>query len=422
MNTILEAVELVNDNKIEEALTLLKKYVPKANDDEKFTISELYLKWGFLDEAEKILTELLKKYPDESDLKLSLADIYIEKEDDASAINVLAEIEEDDPAYVQALLQLADLYEAQGLFEVAEQKLFAAKQKLPNEVIIDFALGELFYSIGEFNKAVIYYEKVAKEHDTLADVSIKDRLAESLAGIGEYERALDYFKTGSDESPDKFFKYGVTAEQAGRNDIAISCWKRVLELDPYYHSVYENLANALKEEGMLEEAYDMAKQGLEQDSFNKELYLTCAKLARELDNDEEVEEYIREAVALDPDFLEATLFFLEFLKEEDRHSDIIELLTSIKSTGSADPMYDWELARAYREEELYDEALASYRDAYLNLYEDTDFLKEYGYFLTEEGRKAEAIDVFKKYLAILPHDYTVEEFLYRLESEDYEGG
>lgn len=166
----------------------------------------------------------------------------------------------------------------------------------------------------------------------------------------------------------------------------------------------------------------MAKQGLEQDSFNKELYLTCAKLARELDNDEEVEEYIREAVALDPDFLEATLFFLEFLKEEDRHSDVIELLTSIKSTGSADPLYDWELARAYREEELNDEALASYRDAYLNLYEDTDFLKEYGFFLTEEGRTAEAIAVFKKYLEILPHDYTVEEFLYRLESEDYEGG
>lgn len=422
MDTILEAVELVDDNKIEEALTLLEKYVPKANDDEKFTISELYLKWGFLDEAEKILTELLKKYPHESDLKLSLADIYIEKEDDASAINVLAEMEEDDPAYVQALLQLADLYEAQGLFEVAEQKLFAAKQKLPNEVIIDFALGELFYSIGEFNKAVIYYEKVGKEHDTLADVSIKDRLAESLAGIGEYERALDYFKEGNDESPDKFFKYGVTAEQAGRNDIAVACWKRVLELDPYYHSVYENLANALKEEGMFEEAYDMAKQGLEQDSFNKELYLTCAKLARELDNDEEVEEYIREAVALDPDFLEATLFFLEFLKEEDRHSDVIELLTSIKSTGSADPLYDWELARAYREEELNDEALASYRDAYLNLYEDTDFLKEYGFFLTEEGRTAEAIAVFKKYLEILPHDYTVEEFLYRLESEDYEGG
>ena len=414
MDTILKAVELVEQNKIEQALRLLEEYTPKANDDEKYTIAELYLQWGFLDEAELILSELLKKYPDENDLILTLADIAIEKEDDEQAIALLAEISEEDPAYIQVLIQLADLYQVQGLFEVAEQKLLTAKQKLPNEVIIDFALGELSFSTGTYKKAVTYYEKVAKEHEMFADVSVLDRLAESYAGIGEYEKALEYFKNGQDKTPDKYFKYGVTASQAGRNDIAITAWKRVVELDPYYHSVYENLAKALQDEGMLQEAFDIVEKGLKQDTFNKHLYFLAGMIARQLNNDSASEEYIREAIAIDPDYKEAILFFLEFLKERDRHADIIDLLSSVKSIGSLEPLYDWELARAYNEEEQYKEALQAYQDAYLNLSDDTDFLKEYGYFLIEEGQTSEAIAVFQRYLQLVPDDYTIEEFLSRL--------
>jgi len=176
MDIILQAIKLVENDQIEEGLKLLKDYVGKANDDEKYTIAELYLQWGFLEEASLILKDLLQKYPDETDLKLSLVDIYIETNDDESAISLLADVTEDDPEYVQALLQLADLYQSQGLFEVAEQKLLTAKNKLPTEIIIDFALGELYFSIGEYLKAITYYERVAAQHQVLADISIDDRL------------------------------------------------------------------------------------------------------------------------------------------------------------------------------------------------------------------------------------------------------
>lgn len=420
MDTILEAIQLVENNQIEKALKLLKDFSKAANDDEKYTIAELYLKWGFLEEAAGILHDLMEKYPDESDLKLSLVDIYIEIEDDESAIALLDNIKEEDPEYVQALLQQADLYQAQGLFEVAEQKLLTAKNILPNEVIIDFALGELFFSIGEYLKAVTYYEKVAKEETLLAEVSILDRLAESYAAIGEYEKAIPYFKDGSEESPDKFYKYGVTASQAGRNDIAIKAWKRVIERDEYYHSVYYNLAKALQEEGLLEESYQTAKRGLQIDSFNKQLFLRAGMIAHQLNQEEESEDFVRQAIALDPEYREAILFLLEFLKERNRYTEIIELLTEIKATGSLEALFDWELARAYNEEEQYADALNAYKEAYINLNDDTDFLKEYGYFLTEEGLTPEAITVFEKYLQQIPDDYVIEEYVLRLKHpEEY---
>lgn len=422
MDTILQAVQLVENNQIDKALDLLRSFLNDANDDEKYTIAELYLQWGFLDEARDILQELIIKYPLENDLVLSLADIFIEQDNDEEAIELLAEIGEDQPEYVQVLLQLADLYQAQGLFEVAEQKLLTAKNILPNEIIIDFALGELFFSIGEFLKATTYYEKVKREQDTIADISVHDRLAESYAAIGEYEKALELFKTGTTETPDKFFKYGVTANQAGRNDIAINAWKRVLELDEYYHTVYLNLADALLEEAMYKEAHETVKKGLQVDEYNKQLYFIAAKVTNQLNDLEASEDYVRQAIALDPDYREAVLFLVEHLKETDRHTEIIELITEIKSVGAGDGLYEWELARAYNEEENFPEASQAYQAAYVTLADDTDFLKEYGYFLTEDGQVKEAITVFSKYLEQLPDDYEIEEFYSRLKlSENNEG-
>src|SRR5699024_11163957 len=153
----------------------------------------------------------------------------------------------------------------------------------------------------------------------IAGVSVYDRLAESYAAVGSYEKSLDYFKEGTEESPDKFFKFGITAIQAGRNDIAINAWKQTLELDEHYHTVYPNLAEALEDEGMPEEAYQTAKKGLQVDEFNKQLYLRAGMFAHQLQLDTEGEDYIRQAIALDPEYKEAILFLVEFLKEGNRH-------------------------------------------------------------------------------------------------------
>lgn len=418
MDAIREAVRLVENDQADKAIKLLKDYQEKANDDEKFTIAELYIQWGFLHEARSILEDLLELYPEESDLKLSLADIFIELEEDEPAITLLGEIEKGEPAYLQALIQLADLYQAQGLFEVSEQKLLEAKQMDTSEVLIDFALGELYFSIGEYLKAITYYEKIVSKQDEVGHISIKERLSESYAAAGEYEKALDLFKEEKSEDADRLFKHGVTAHQAVRNDIAIKAWEKVIEVDVYYHSAYYHLAKAYEEEGMLTEAYQTAKKGLEMDEYNKELFFIAGSIAHLQGEDEESEKMIREAIALDPDYKEAVLFLIEIFKQGENHSGIVELVEEIKKSGADDPLYDWELARANNEIEAYENALIHYREAYNSLNQDSDFLKEYGYFLTEEGRIREAIPVFQAYTALEPSDDEVDAYLDRLIQSD----
>src|SRR5699024_7040413 len=106
---------------------------------------------------------------------------------------------------------------------------------------------------------------------------------------------------------------------------------------------------------------------------------------------DESKDFVRKAVALDPDYKEGVLFLIELFKEEEKFADIIDLINEIQQSGAQDPLYEWELARAHREIESYADALKHYREAYNTLNKDSDFLKEYAYFLVEEGRMDAAI-------------------------------
>ncbi|MEN2766184.1 tetratricopeptide repeat protein [Ornithinibacillus xuwenensis] len=412
MNLLEDATKLMEMDQVNEAIELLNSSIPTAKDDELFAIAEFYIQWGFLVEAEEVLNKLLVNYPNESELKLLLTDIYIEQQRDEDAIELLNSIDAEDDSFLQVLVSLADLYQAQGLFEVAEQKLLQAKHISPSEVIIDFALGELYYSLGDFKRAVTHYEKVLK-NDELA-ISMHERLAESYANIGEYELALEFYEKDDNKNSDVLYKYGFTAFQADRKDIAINVWKELLEEDPYYHTAYMKLAKAYEDEELIEEAYETTLAGIKVDEFNKELYFLAGSLAHKLNLDEDSEKHVREAVVLDADYREAVLFLIELLKEKDKPEDIIDLIHNVKETGGDDPIYDWEIARAFNEIESYNDALNYYKEAYNSLQHDSDFLKEYGYFLTEEGRTQEAINVFESYLHLENQDDEIVDYVSRL--------
>lgn len=414
MDFVTEAMHLMEEQKIDEALKLIEDILKEATTEEKLLVVEFYMEWGFYEEASEQLKGLLATYPNESELNIMLAEIYIELEKDEAAINLLNEIKSSDPSYPQALLQLADLYQSQGLYEVAELKLHELKKQLPNEPTVDFAFAEFLFSIGEYSRAITFYERLVVQTDEIAQVSLAERLAESYAVTGNYEKALDYYKQIDTDQPEVLFKYGFTAAQMKRFNIAISVWEDVIEIDPYFHAVYSELAKVYKHEGLLEKAYETVKKGINYNEYNKELFLLAAQIAKQLNKANESEQYVRQAIALDADYKAAVLFLIRLLKESNDYSGIIELIKEIKTLSAHDYEYEWELARAYNEEEQYKLALQHYNEAYKGLVEDSDFLKEFGYFLTESGKIQQAITVFHKYLKLQPLDYETEMYVERL--------
>lgn len=420
MDWIDKATQLMDDGNAEEAIAFLQKNEQNASDEKLYMIMEQYYEWGFFEEGIAILENLLDKHPDEGELIVPLTEMYIELQRDEEAIQLLTQIAQDDPFYLESLLLLADVYQAQGLFEVSEQKLLEAKKLAPDEIVIDFALGEFLFSIGQANRSIPFYEKVMEQTKELNGVHIGERLAESHATLGHYDEALAYFKELESQNPDVLFKYGFTAAQTKRYDIAINAWMELVELDPYYHTVYIELSKALKEEGRTEEAYEIIQKGLALDEFNKELYVIAAEIAIQLNKEAEAISYLKEAIVLDHDYQEAVMLLIEMYKATDDFDHIIELITTIQDMGANDPLYDWELAKAFEAMEKYKEAFQKYEQASIHLSHDSDFLKEYGYFLSEEGHFDKASKFLLKYLKLEPLDEDVQSFVERLNNSNEE--
>ena len=203
--------------------------------------------------------------------------------------------------------------------------------------------------------------------------------------------------------------------QIERDDVTIKVLKQLLLKDPYYHTAYSLLAEAYDRQGLIKEAYNTLKQGLEYDEFNKELYYHLGILLQKLNRLDESESMFQEAIALDPDYKEAILSLIAQWKDDNKNELIVDLIHDIKNIGSVDPLYEWELGRAYNELDERKQALNAYKQAYTNLQDDPEFLKEYGMFLYEEGEHQEAVNIFRTYLVMIPDDYDIIAFTERID-------
>src|SRR5699024_2375414 len=115
-------------------------------------------------------------------------------------------------------------------------------------------------------------------------------------------------------------------------------------------------ANLYENEQQFEEAQHIALEGINQDEYDKRLYFIAGKMAIKLGELNKGLELLQESIALDEDYKEAILFYIDTLTTQDRFEEIVTFLMYIKSVGASDPIYDWELAKVNNELEVYGEA------------------------------------------------------------------
>jgi tetratricopeptide (TPR) repeat protein len=398
MDRVNKIITMLENGQHNEAINEYNVVLTKGQPDEKFLLAEEMFQFGFLAESKALVENLLTIYPEEGELLVLLGEILVDAGDEEQAILELEKISEHDPSFGQSLLLLADLYQVQGLYEVCERKLLQAKDLLPDEVIIDFALGELYSDQGEVTKALKSYEAVLKEQQEIAGVSIYQRMAELLSASGEFEEALFYYDKAIDQKLEinTLFGYAFTALQAGYNRTAIERFEELKGLDPEYHSLYLHLAKAYEREEELENSLRVIQEGIKQDEFNKDLFFFGGKIAIKLAQPELAERYFREALALDPGFTEAALTLNKLFFQQERYDAVIDLISQLDFIEDEEPQLLWDAALAYDKLEEYSDALDKYKIAYTFFKNNEAFLNDYGYFLIEEGKIDLAAEIFKQ--------------------------
>jgi tetratricopeptide (TPR) repeat protein len=415
MNTPQQMLHHLQVGDLDNAKKTFQKILKNGSDEEQFQLAEELYHLGFLEETKQLYEQLLTKYPDEGELKVLLAETLVDMDQEDAALEQLEQIPENDPVYPRALVLLADLYQSQGLFEVSEQKLLRAQQLLPNEPVIQFALAELYASQGRHLEAIRHYEQLLEKGETeIAGTSIHHRLADTLSAGGAFEEALPYYEKALDERLEinTLFGYAFTAYQAGYYKLAIEKFTELKELDPEYHSLYLYLAKAYEHEELLEKSVKTIEEGLKFNEFNKELLAFGGKIAMKLNNLEKAEHFFRQALVIDPSYLEAALQLNRLLLHQERYEEVIELVEMVEKEGEHDPQLDWDMAVSLQEVEQYEQALKRYQQAYTFFKNHPEFLNDFGQFLLEVGMLKEAYTIYQQ---LLQQDPTNEEYIMLVE-------
>ncbi|XRD26218.1 tetratricopeptide repeat protein [Lysinibacillus fusiformis] len=418
-NAMTEMMQALEQGDLALIDQLLETFLVKELPEEIYALAEIFMQYGYMKEADRVLEHLQFLFPEEAQLKIDRANVLMELGDEDEALNLLLEIEEASPEYPQALLVLADYYQMQGLFEVAEIRINEALAILPDEPLLHFAKAELLFETGRFLEAARLYEELYEQQAEFAGIHLVERLAEVYRAGAAYETALDYYlKALEDEvKPDILFGAAYSAFQSQKYEMAIKQLEELKELDPDYFSAYLLLAEsyAMTEEN--QKAYAAIQEGLKRDEYDKTLYLFAGKMALKNSLPVDAEQYLREAIALDPEYMEAVLALISVLGQQERNEDVIELFETLQQND-----FEWSTlypfaAEAYENLELYDRAYEFYRLAYNDFKEDAIFLEKYVYFLLEEGKRSEAKVVLEQLMNIQPGEPEWQEKLEALEFE-----
>lgn len=401
--------EAIRENKQEEARVFfessLKRSFEEGEVEELANFADALHQAGFLDESREAYVLLKEMAPSFEEWDLFLAEIAIDQNRMEEGLDILLQFDESSDFYPNALLMLADAYQMMGLYEVSEHKIREAMQILPEEPIIQYALGKLYQTSGDDHQAVAVYETLLRqfpEYEWAENLQIV--LAECYIAMGRFEDGIASLEQVAEEehTSDSLFQLGFSYLQIKEYNRSASVLEQLLNKDPDYFSGYYYLAQALEEEQQLEEALHVIKQGIQLDPYQADFRLAAAKLYLKLHEKEKAEKQVDEAIELDPDLTEAVLLKAEILLNQEKYEEIIAFLENNAIEPSAE--HDWLLAQAYNGLEEYESAAEHYLLAYDFLSDNPVFLEDYSQFLQEEGNQSRLSEVMEMALILDPEN------------------
>ncbi|EOH89639.1 tetratricopeptide repeat protein [Enterococcus villorum] len=406
MNTNSEKMlQALSEEDLAQAQIYLEKALKEDPADVLAELGEELLAIGFLEEAKQIFKQLLTQYPENDELFIPLAEIAIEDNEIDQAFEYLENISKESDYYPQALLAIADLYQVIGIPEVSEAKLKEAATLLPDEPLIQFALAELFFSVDRFAEAATIYEKLlASNIKEVSGISMQERFGQSLSMQGNFEAAIEPLEQAleEDRTDDRLFQLAFTYLQLKENEKAIYYLQELREMNPQYQSLYLYLGQALQEEELVEESQKVLEEGIKENPYQVELYHLASENAYRLHDKEKAEKLLLEALKLGEKQDETLLTLSNLYLDQERYEDVIRVVNQMEET--ANPYAQWNLAHAYNELEEYVMAAAHYEQASHELEHEPDFLKEYAFFLREEGQLNKTKELLTRYLKLEPGD------------------
>ena len=399
MLSAIEAQDLV------QAEQWFEKALLEDSDSILLDLGEYLESIGFFLQAKRIYNKLAPLYPQ---VNLNLAAIASEDGDLEEAFGYLEEISSNDPWYVNALLIKADLYQMEGLPDVAREKLVEASQ-LSDDPIITFGMAEIDFELGNFTQAIKEYASL--DNRTIYEqtgISTYQRIGVSYASLGKFEAAIEFLQKAIELEYDEsaVFELAVILYDQEDYQKANLYFKQLDTLSPDFEGYEYIYALSLHADHQAEAALFIAQQGLNKNPFDSQLALLASQVSYELHDTEKAESYLLDAWDNADDLEELALRLTNLYLEQERYEDILAL----EDQDCDNVLTRWNIARSYQALENIEKARELYGELHRDLRDNPEFLEEYIYLLRECGELERAKQEAQHYLSLVPDDSAMQEF------------
>lgn len=397
----------------EQDLTKAEHYFIKAlENDSSDLLYELatYLEGiGFYPQAKEIYLKIVEDFPE---VHLNLATIASEDGQIEEAFTYLEEVQADSDWYVSALALKADLYQMEGLTDVAREKLLEALTYSEDPFLI-LGLAELDSELENYQEAIQGYAQLDNRSIyEQTGISTYQRIGFAYAQLGKFETATEFLEKALELEYDDLTAFELASLYFDQEEYqkAVLYFKQIDTISPDFEGYEYGYSQALHKEHQVQEALRIAKQGLEKNPFETRLLLAASQFSYELHDASGAENYLLTAKEDAEDTEEILLRLATIYLEQERYEDILDL----QSEEPENLLTKWMIARSYQEMDDLDTAYELYQELAGDLKDNPEFLEHYIYLLRELGYFEEAKVNAQAYLKLVPDDVQMQELFERL--------
>ena len=366
----------------EQDLTKAEHYFVKAlEDDPSDLLYELatYLEGiGFYPQAKEIYLKIVEDFPE---VNLNLAAIASEDGQIEESFAYLEEIQADSDWYVSALALKADLYQLEGLTDVAREKLLETLTYSEDPLLI-LGLAELDSELENYQEAIQGYAQL--DNCSIYEqtgISTYQRIGFAYAQLGKFETATEFLEKALELEYDDLTAFELASLYFDREEYqkAVLYFKQLDTISPDFEGYEYGYSQALHKEHQVQEALRITKQGLEKNPFETRLLLAASQFSYELHDASGAENYLLTAKEDAEDTEEILLRLATIYLEQERYEDILDL----QNDEPENLLTKWMIARSYQEMDDLDTAYEHYQELAGDLKDNPEFLEHYIYLLRE---------------------------------------
>src|SRR5574337_2064099 len=155
-------VELLHAGQFDQMASEIEKALQVDSAALLADLAEYLSMMGFSSESRQVYEAISQENTANTDIILNLAEMKVDDGDLDGALALLYQVASTDDNYVAALVMIADLYQLDGVWEAALEKM-QETSTISDSPLVSFAIAELHYNQANWQEARSEERRVGKE-------------------------------------------------------------------------------------------------------------------------------------------------------------------------------------------------------------------------------------------------------------------